>query len=55
MCGVCFCGDCCGYCFLANWLFGAPQTGQVQLSGSCSKGVPAGMLLSGSPFSGSYM
>ena len=38
-----------------NELLGAPQIGHFQSSGSFSKGVSATMLLSGSPYSESYM
>jgi len=37
----------------SNSSFEAPQIGQVQSSGKFSKGVPGGMLFSGSPSSGS--
>jgi hypothetical protein len=40
---------------LLNSSFPTPHSGQVQPSGSCSKGVPGGMFWVGSPFSGSYM
>jgi len=36
----------------SNSSFEVPQIGQVQSSGKFSKGVPGGMLFSGSPSSG---
>lgn len=36
-----------------NMLFGWPQTGQRQLAGSLSNGVPGGMPFLGSPVAGS--
>ena len=36
-----------------NWSFPTEQIGQNQSSGKSLKGVPGGILLSGSPFSGS--
>ncbi len=37
-----------------NWSMPTPQSGQVQSSGNCSKGIPGEIPPSGSPDAGSY-